>query len=552
MSVKGSELRNRFASSGQPSSSNGGLTTEPRSQKSAEHEPSDKLETATLLNKRSAQKMIARRTLCGKVKLGFRTLTFLALLILTVTVVVGNLLPSWILCKLIPQHRARHVMYARWLVQIFGSMVVILTALFAPVKIYCYGDWHQLVRQNSSQSLEQQKLLIMANHQMYADWWYIWLVARQLEHHGDLKFILRSDLKRIPILGWGMGMVEFIFMARKWITDGLNLFNVIKRLKLDSAPLWLVIFPEGTVVTKDTLEKSAAYGKKMNITQDPQYSLLPKTTGLHFISRVLQSNVHDLWDLTIGFSGVTPQKGCNSWPYDVYPLSRVFYEGEGPNEVHIFFRHFDTRRIPGVLKLDDEARINHLLQIPNLSAPAADLVAFEKHARGHSTSSLSTVASGKSSPPLPSSEWDSGEPQAPKRFARPHSVHSQYPTADESSDRNIEKDADFIKAEAKLSDQFGEWLRARFLEKDQLMRYFYRHGRYFNPQEAVITSTPNSPIAATKQLDGDSLLTIPPPLPPAHVINAHTVPKRDLLVILYLFVLSIPYFAFLLYFTKLF
>ena len=45
--------------------------------------------------------------------------------------------------------------------------------------------------------------IIIANHQVDADWWYIWWLLRANDQQGYLKVILK-DMSYIPFIGWGL------------------------------------------------------------------------------------------------------------------------------------------------------------------------------------------------------------------------------------------------------------------------------------------------------------------------------------------------------------
>jgi lysocardiolipin and lysophospholipid acyltransferase len=56
--------------------------------------------------------------------------------------------------------------------------------------------------------------IIIANHQVDADWWYIWQAARHAEGAGNIKIVLKDQLKYVPVVGWGMRLFEFLFLKR--------------------------------------------------------------------------------------------------------------------------------------------------------------------------------------------------------------------------------------------------------------------------------------------------------------------------------------------------
>lgn len=48
------------------------------------------------------------------------------------------------------------------------------------------------------------RLVIMANHQAYTDWMYLWILACYSGHAEGLTILLKASLKHIPFVGWGM------------------------------------------------------------------------------------------------------------------------------------------------------------------------------------------------------------------------------------------------------------------------------------------------------------------------------------------------------------
>ncbi|KAI9136699.1 acyltransferase-domain-containing protein, partial [Paraphysoderma sedebokerense] len=175
--------------------------------------------------------------------------------------------------------------------------------------------------------------VFMHQCQTWTDWVYIWVFAHYANASKAMKIVLKESPKYIPIMGWGMMFFEFIFLKRSWSLDKHNLINAMKRIcskRQAKEPLWLLLFPEGTVWTEDTKAKSASFAKKNDLTQ-PSYTLLPRSTGLYTILSHLQDTVSHMYDLTIGFSGSTP----TTYPNDQYKLRSVFCDGLYPSRIFI-------------------------------------------------------------------------------------------------------------------------------------------------------------------------------------------------------------------------
>jgi lysocardiolipin and lysophospholipid acyltransferase len=231
-----------------------------------------------------------------------------------------------------PHYRA----YMRYTQRLYGSLLLISTYIFAPLQIIMTGCHEELNRGSF--------VPIIANHQIYTDWWYVWLFAWYRDAHGELKIILKDSLARIPIVGWGMKFFEFIFLARNWKVDRPRLVENLLRAKDDQNPMWLLLFPEGTVITDNTKRICLEYAEKVGISDRPKNVLIPKATGLYHALRCLDSKCEYLYDFTVGYSGLTAEN-C---PYDIYPPEKVFIESKGPQSIHFHVDRFRIRDIPGL------------------------------------------------------------------------------------------------------------------------------------------------------------------------------------------------------------
>lgn len=121
--------------------------------------------------------------------------------------------------------------------------------------------------------------------------------------HGFLYIILKESLKYIPVLGFGMQMYGFIFMARNWQKDKSRMMYRLSKLRKSGDPMWLLIFPEGTNASDNGRIASAKYAKKIGI-EDFKHVLLPRTTGLQFCLDQLGDSVEWMYDCTVAYEGV--------------------------------------------------------------------------------------------------------------------------------------------------------------------------------------------------------------------------------------------------------
>ncbi|OCF71829.1 acyltransferase [Kwoniella mangroviensis CBS 8886] len=216
--------------------------------------------------------------------------------------------------------------------------VIVITVLFGPTSLVLTTDTPpsitNLVERDAHGNLIKinlpARLVIMANHQAYLDWMYLWILSCYAGHSRGITILLKASLKNIPVIGWGMRFFKFIFMNRSWATDRDNLTLALTQLGHQAqsgeedhsetsgllapkkrSPLWLLIFPEGTIVSDEERVKSVKYAEREGIP-DFITMLHPRSTGLLFCLRTLLPQVPNLQllDVTIGYPGV---------PYGKYP-----------------------------------------------------------------------------------------------------------------------------------------------------------------------------------------------------------------------------------------
>ncbi|EXJ78421.1 hypothetical protein A1O1_08821 [Capronia coronata CBS 617.96] len=239
--------------------------------------------------------------------------------------------------------------YNAWIAftkQSFGLLTMSLTQTFAPTKVIISGD--ATVRGQLLQSTDgnlvldfPERLIMIANHQIYTDWLYLWWIAYCNGMHGRLYIILKESLKKIPVLGWGMQLNQFIFLKRKWEEDRPSMASALQRLNNPTDPMWLLLFPEGTNLAPSTRATSAAWAKKNNMP-DMKHVLLPRSTGLHFCLEELKGTVDYVYDCTVAYEGV-PR---GQYAQDIFTLKAGYLEGRPPKSVSMHWRRFAVKDIP--------------------------------------------------------------------------------------------------------------------------------------------------------------------------------------------------------------
>src|ERR1700761_5956128 len=98
--------------------------------------------------------------------------------------------------------------------QSFAIMGIAGTRWFASTKVRV--SWDKTLRgqfhKTSAGRLETmfpERLVYVANHQVYTEWLYLWWIAYTSRMHGHIFIILKESLKYVPVLGPGMMFYGF-------------------------------------------------------------------------------------------------------------------------------------------------------------------------------------------------------------------------------------------------------------------------------------------------------------------------------------------------------
>jgi 1-acyl-sn-glycerol-3-phosphate acyltransferase len=202
--------------------------------------------------------------------------------------------------------------------QSFGIFITTLTQWFSPTVIRV--SWDSSVRgqlrKTEDGRLETkfpERIVMMANHQIYTDWLYLWWAAYTSRMHGHVYIILKESLKYTPLLSPGILFYGFVFMTRKWASDQRRMKYRLQKLNTRHTgpmsgsqsfdPMWLMVYPEGTNLSSNTRKTSVKWAEKQGIP-DLRHELLPRSTGLRFCLQELAETVEWVYDCTIAYEGV--------------------------------------------------------------------------------------------------------------------------------------------------------------------------------------------------------------------------------------------------------
>lgn len=174
--------------------------------------------------------------------------------------------------------------------------------------------------------------IIIANHHSRMDAFYL-LAFLALSRHmtTNLRIVAKEDLQRVPLLGWVLQPLRYLFLTRSWANDEVYLKTMISGFRDRNEPGIILIFPEGTDLSPSNVEKSQKYARSVNL---PVYNhvLNPRTTGTVAIKSYLGAeNVEEVIDLTLAYTYFAPGER---------PAEISVVNGRNASKMHVLVRRF--------------------------------------------------------------------------------------------------------------------------------------------------------------------------------------------------------------------
>ncbi|RVD91854.1 lysophospholipid acyltransferase [Tubulinosema ratisbonensis] len=146
--------------------------------------------------------------------------------------------------------------------------------------------------------LKPRRSLVISNHVSNYDWIVLIKIFYFFEKFYELSIILKKELEKLPIVGRGMKMFNYIFLKRDLKSDE----EVIKRnmVKLQNEKeFYLLLFPEGTILCESTHKLSEKWAETTQFNFNFENVLIPRKTGFNLIINSLFDKIDNLTDITI-------------------------------------------------------------------------------------------------------------------------------------------------------------------------------------------------------------------------------------------------------------
>eukprot|EP00917_Polyrhabdina_sp_WS-2016_P025094 GHVP01054060.1.p1 GENE.GHVP01054060.1~~GHVP01054060.1.p1 ORF type:complete len:349 (+),score=49.96 GHVP01054060.1:135-1181(+) len=186
---------------------------------------------------------------------------------------------------------------------------------------------------------EKKNIIVIANHQLLSDWIHIQNILTLLGRERELCIIYKSSLLDIPILGDMLLLFEYIPLLRNWTEGKREFLKELEKIK-EREKLSLLLFPEGTIITNNSIPSGRLYTEAQGIS--PFENVLPpKYIGLYVILQLFDKKIDGILDLTIdyGVSSTYLDAEIGAIPH--------LTSGKGPKDIKVYMDYYKAEEIPG-------------------------------------------------------------------------------------------------------------------------------------------------------------------------------------------------------------
>lgn len=180
----------------------------------------------------------------------------------------------------------------------FFQISTFLLEVWSQVRFKSYGD----------RLPKNQSCVIVLNHTSSLDFLLglAYLAKMGYPSSGNAKSAVKSSLSQIPLFGTILYFAEFLFLTRSWNDDREAFISKLHSLRDYGAtvcPMWFVLFPEGTRLTADKLERSRQFAISKN---EPvlNHVLYPRFKAFTTVIGTMRDNFDGVIDATFIYEGL--------------------------------------------------------------------------------------------------------------------------------------------------------------------------------------------------------------------------------------------------------
>lgn len=231
---------------------------------------------------------------------------------------------------------------------------------------YClFPNPHYVVYDRSI--LNSKRNLIISNHLTNFDWILISKYMHDLSLFNYTYIVLKSSIKRIPILGKLIEFINYLFIERKidrinnFPTKELNLDALLNRVeKIKEEDRYsILIFPEGTFLNMVCHQND----QNVFINENNKFKklftrvLIPKTKGFEAILDGVEDSVEGIIDVTIFTNPPNHLNTAND-----FSVSNLLLSNNRNLNMHLLVKYIPKNKLSNDFLISEFSKKNDLLE----------------------------------------------------------------------------------------------------------------------------------------------------------------------------------------------
>ena len=196
---------------------------------------------------------------------------------------------------------------------------------FASAVLLKFCGTRLFIHCNTTDFLNDKDILIISNHRTRIDWMYVaWCYGTIIGNISELRIILQEALRSIPIYGWSMQLMLYIFLARRKDYDVPHISKMLTYLMRTGPIPSILLFPEGTDLSPSNIIKSNTYAREKS-KKEFSYVLYPKPSGFLCCVNSMRGNNIICHDITIAYRDYEYGRRASEYSMISGILYNVFY-----------------------------------------------------------------------------------------------------------------------------------------------------------------------------------------------------------------------------------
>ncbi|KAK6584817.1 hypothetical protein PZA11_003041 [Diplocarpon coronariae] len=189
-----------------------------------------------------------------------------------------------------------------------------------------------------------ESAIVVSNHVSWTDFYMIQALAIRAGMLGRCRWFAKIELRKVPLLGWGIWAMGMPMVSRQWTKDKRELDRVFAGITVRKWPTWLISFSEATRYTPKKAEAAREWCRA-NKRPIPKHLLYPRTKG--FVTTVQHlrkaKHVKAVYDMTIAYEH---NHRFLEAPTIWESLSCAGLSGKRGYKFHVHLRRFPLEDLP--------------------------------------------------------------------------------------------------------------------------------------------------------------------------------------------------------------